>query len=300
MDPNPNIQRISLEEIQEFAELDLFNTTWESTNGRLIIPAYDPKSQKFVYYYAEPGKDGGDQNLTLFYGKAALIADFLDNGNLAARPSVNGFDNKDGIIAETTVGTVTKLDFYDVEIDVANSIDRYVKICSLIGSSGSQGPIGPAGPAGPTGPAGAQGAQGPAGTNGANGATGETGATGAAGPQGIQGPAGLNADNTLQKIITYPEDFVGASYTVTNADKGYSIIVRNGAQDVNIIVPAGLIPAMQVGFIRDGTGEVTFVPSATSIYNAIDGFRILGRYYPAMIEQGIANNIYYLLGNLKV
>jgi hypothetical protein len=38
---NPNIQRVSFEEIQEFKDLDLFNLTWEQTNGRQVLLAYD-------------------------------------------------------------------------------------------------------------------------------------------------------------------------------------------------------------------------------------------------------------------
>lgn len=36
----------------------------------------------------------------------------------------------------------------------------------------------------------------------------------------------------LQKIITYPADFTGTNYTLTNADMGYSIIIVNGAPQV--------------------------------------------------------------------
>jgi hypothetical protein len=38
-DTNPNIQRVSFEEIQEFKDLDLFNLTWEQTNGRQVLLA---------------------------------------------------------------------------------------------------------------------------------------------------------------------------------------------------------------------------------------------------------------------
>jgi hypothetical protein len=30
--------------------------------------------------------DGGNQNITLFYGHSAVIADFIDNNSLGARP----------------------------------------------------------------------------------------------------------------------------------------------------------------------------------------------------------------------
>jgi hypothetical protein len=40
--------RVSFEEIQEFKDLDLFNLTWEQTNGRQVLLAYDPRSQTLV------------------------------------------------------------------------------------------------------------------------------------------------------------------------------------------------------------------------------------------------------------
>lgn len=140
MDDNPNIQRISMEEIQEFKDLDLFSLTWEQTNGRLVLLAYDPRSQTFVYNYSAPGTDGGDQNITLFYGHEDLIAAAIDFGDLSARPSIHGFDNGDGIIAMKNSGSVSKFDFYDVEIDPETNVDRYVFRVSIIG--GVAGPPG--------------------------------------------------------------------------------------------------------------------------------------------------------------
>jgi hypothetical protein len=51
-DTNPNIQRVSFEEIQEFKDLDLFNLTWEQTNGRQVL--LDPRTD-FGFTYAAPG-----------------------------------------------------------------------------------------------------------------------------------------------------------------------------------------------------------------------------------------------------
>jgi hypothetical protein len=57
---------------------------------------------------------------------------------------------------------------------------------------------------------------------------------------------------------------------------------------------------MQVGFIQDGTGNVTFTPSGTTLNNAISGYKIKGQYDQAYLEQGATASIYYLLGNTKV
>jgi hypothetical protein len=46
------------------------------------------------------------QNISLFYGYSSIIADFIDNGSLGSRPSINGFDNGDGILTMNSVGSV--------------------------------------------------------------------------------------------------------------------------------------------------------------------------------------------------
>jgi hypothetical protein len=61
----------------------------------------------------------------LFYGYSSIIADFIDNGSLGSRPSINGFDNGDGILTMNSVGSVMGFSFYDVEINPALDIDRY-------------------------------------------------------------------------------------------------------------------------------------------------------------------------------
>jgi len=104
----------------------------------------------------------------------------------------------------------------------------------------------------------------------------------------------------LQKFITYPADFTGTNYTITSSDMGYSIIIVNGATAVTITVPTGLVPKMQVGFIQDGTADVTMTPSSTTLKNAISGYKIKGQYDQVLLEQGLTNADYYLLGNTKV
>jgi hypothetical protein len=47
-------------------------------------------------------------NISLFY--SSIIADFIDNGSLGSRPSINGFDNGDGILMNS-VGSVMGFSF---------------------------------------------------------------------------------------------------------------------------------------------------------------------------------------------
>lgn len=98
-----------------------------------------------------------------------------------------------------------------------------------------------------------------------------------------------------------PQKFITTNYTLTSLDHGYSIIVQNGANPLNITVPNNLQPGMQVGFIQDGTGDVTFTLSGGVTLNcAVAGAnKIKGRYEQAFLEQGASQTVYYLLGNVK-
>jgi hypothetical protein len=62
----------------------------------------------------------------------------------------------------------------------------------------------------------------------------------------------------LQRTVT-------TSFTLSNADNGYVIVVDNGATPVIITVPAGLMAKMEVGFLQLGTGDVSFVAASTVI-----------------------------------
>lgn len=288
---NPNIQRISFEEIQEFKNLDLFNLTWEQTNGRLVLLAYDPVSKSFVYSYTAPGEGGGDQNITLFYGHSDLISRFIDDEDIGARPSINGFDNGDGIIATGAAGSVNKFDFFDVEIDVAQGIDRYVYRTSLLISTVE-------GPPGYTPVKNVDYFDGAPGKSAYSSAI-ENGYVGTE-AQWIASLKGIDATSD-QKFIVYPEDFVDTSYAITAEDNKKSIIVLNGITNVSILISSDLPAEMQVGFVRDGVGEVALTSTAgVTLKNAINGLRIKDRYDQAFIEQGITPLEYYVLGTTKV
>ena len=106
--------------------------------------------------------------------------------------------------------------------------------------------------------------------------------------------------NDLSACCDTKQKFISTNYLLTSADDGYSIIITNGATPISITVPTSLSAKLQVGFIQDGTGDVTFVPSGTTLNNAISGYKIKGQYDQAYLEQGATASIYYLLGNTKV
>lgn len=113
---------------------------------------------------------------------------------------------------------------------------------------------------------------------------------------------------TLQSTVTAlsnccetKQKFISTNYILTSADDGYSIIITNGTTPISITVPTGLSPKLQVGFIQDGTADITFITTGGVVLNnAIAGYKIKGQYDQAYLEQGATSSIYYLLGNTKV
>lgn len=99
----------------------------------------------------------------------------------------------------------------------------------------------------------------------------------------------------LQKVIT-------ASYTLTTADNNYTILINNSTVAVTITIPTGLMSKINVGFIQQGSGDVTFsVATGVTINTPISGaFRIKGANYNAYLEQISSSNVYQLLGNIIV
>jgi hypothetical protein len=139
--------------------------------------------------------------------------------------------------------------------------------------------------------------QGPTGPAGATGETGETGATGPQGPQGIQGiagptgptgPSGLN----LQKTVA-------SSFSLSDADNNYTVMINNGSTPITITVPTGLAENISVCFFQLGTADVTFAQDGTTINTPI-GLKIKGQYWWGYLEQRGTSNVYQLAGNLKI
>lgn len=116
--------------------------------------------------------------------------------------------------------------------------------------------------------------------------------------ESIIGTGDIEIDN-LQKVITYPTDFAGTNYNITNSDYNYVIFINNGTVDVSITLDASInIPNFSVGFIQEGTGTVTHLTSGVSLINTV-GYKIKGYGYQTFIEKKLNTNIYYLLGNTK-
>lgn len=108
----------------------------------------------------------------------------------------------------------------------------------------------------------------------------------------------FSVDN-LQKIITYPIDFTGTNYTLTNADNNYEIIVDNGATNVTVTVPTGLTSKIGVGFTQKGTGDVSYTASGTTINNPT-GLKIKGQFHQTYLSQELSTNNYFLGGSTKI
>ena len=286
-DINPNIQRISFEEIQEFKDLDLFKLTWEQTNGRRVLLAYDPKSHTFGYSYAEPGTDGGDQNISIFYGYSALIANFLDSDDLSARPSINGFDDGDGIIAMSTVGSVNKFDFFDVEISEDHGIDRYVFKMSLVPTVFTQPEDGY------TPVKGVDYFDGETPVKGVDYFDGYTPV------KGVDYFDGAPAVTNLQKVLVYPADFTGINYVLKNSDNNHELIIDNGTTDVTLTVPTGLSSKIGIGFTQKGLGNVLYVPAAGTAVRNPTGLFIRGQFFQTYLSQEGTTNVFYLGGDTK-
>ena len=118
--------------------------------------------------------------------------------------------------------------------------------------------------------------------------------------ESIVGTGDIETEDNLQKIITYPTDFTGTNYTITNSDHNYVIFINNGTVDVSITIDSSVnIPNFSVGFIQEGSGTVTHLTSGVSLINTI-GYKIKGYGFQTFIEKKLNTNIYYLLGNTKI
>ena len=101
-------------------------------------------------------------------------------------------------------------------------------------------------------------------------------------------------ENSQKTINTFP-------YTLVDSDDKYTIFIDNGASNVVINVPDGLIDNFSAVFIQEGTGSVTIQQSgtATLLYPSTTLQNIIkGQHYWAMVEKKLTTNTYYLLGSL--
>jgi len=101
-----------------------------------------------------------------------------------------------------------------------------------------------------------------------------------------------STSNNLQRTIT-------GSATILETDNNSTIIINNGATNINITVPTGLSTKFAVGFIQQGTGDVTFVESGTTINSPLDYLKIKGENFWAYLEKVGSTEVFQLAGELK-
>ena len=102
----------------------------------------------------------------------------------------------------------------------------------------------------------------------------------------------LALEQNLQKVVT-------GNTTISNLDNNHTIFINNGATPITITIDSSVTLAnFGVGFIQEGTGDVTFVGSGVSLTNPI-GLKSKGQGYTTFIERKLNTTNYFLLGDTK-
>ena len=103
----------------------------------------------------------------------------------------------------------------------------------------------------------------------------------------------LALEQNLQKVVT-------SNVTLSNVDNDYTIFINNGATPITITIDSSItIPSFQVGFIQEGTGDVTFVGSGVSLTNPV-GLKSKGQGYATFVERKLNTTSFFLLGDTKI
>ena len=173
-------------------------------------------------------------------------------------------------------------------VDYSNTAYNFFEI-SLTGPQGIQGIQGIQGEPGPAGP---QGDPGPAGAGSVFLTDGISTVVEGLGTE--EDPYRVDLFNLQKTISTFP-------YTLLSGDDKYTIFVDNGASNVVINVPDGLIANFTCVFIQKGSGFVTIQQSGTAILlypSTTLQNKIKGQYFWAMVEKELITDAYYLLGSL--
>jgi len=125
------------------------------------------------------------------------------------------------------------------------------------------------------------------------------GADGTDGTDGTDGANGTNGTNGTNGVFVNVQDLTKTtSFILQSTDDKKTLFVENGASDITITVPSGLPSAFYAVIVRKGSGNITFAPSGTTIYNPI-GMKIDLQYDVVVIEQEGATNEFGLFGNTK-
>lgn len=115
---------------------------------------------------------------------------------------------------------------------------------------------------------------------------------------GVKVGTGLNIDGAGILSTTYTnlqKEITTSNYVLTDADNDYTIFINNNTTTISISLGAITIANFSVGFIQEGTADVTFV----GVTNPV-GLKLKGQGYQAFIERKLSTSTYYLLGNTKV
>ena len=107
----------------------------------------------------------------------------------------------------------------------------------------------------------------------------------------------LMADGSVLEINLQKE--ITTSTVILDIDNNHTIFINNGATPITITIDSSItLPNFCVGFVQEGTGDVTFVGTGVSLTNPI-GLKSKGQGYQTFIERKLNTSNYFLLGNVK-
>lgn len=109
----------------------------------------------------------------------------------------------------------------------------------------------------------------------------------------------LMADGSVKESQDNLQKQITTNTTLSNSDNNYTIFINNGATPITITINSSVTLAnFCVGFIQEGTGDVTFVGSGVSLTNPV-GLKSKGQGYATFIERKLNTTSYFLLGDTK-
>jgi hypothetical protein len=114
---------------------------------------------------------------------------------------------------------------------------------------------------------------------------------------GVKVGTGLSIDGSgvLSTAYTNLQKVITATYVLTDIDNDYTIFINNNSTAISISLGSITMPNFSVGFVQEGTGDVTFSGAINPV-----GLKLKGQGYQAFIERKLSSATYYLLGNTKV
>jgi hypothetical protein len=126
--------------------------------------------------------------------------------------------------------------------------------------------------------------------------------------KGIHDPFQTRESLALDSLVTKqyvdfnPQKTITSNYTISISDNNYTIFIDNGATPVNITIPMlgsnFSSDNLEIGFVQQGTGLVTFVASGTTLRTPT-GLKIKGQNYQAYIQRVGLSEVWHVLGNVE-